>query len=62
MLKKLTSLLLSSLLCLSLLPGQAYAADEPDLPQPPVIVEPLDPEEPVVPMSEDVPRKEEGHL
>ena len=41
MLKKITSLLLSFLLCLSLLPGHAYAANESDLPQPPVIEEPL---------------------
>ena len=44
MLKKLTSFLLSLLLCLSLLPGQACAAGEPDSPQPPAVVEPLDPE------------------
>lgn len=59
MLKKLTSLLLSFLLCLSLLPGHAYAANEPDLPQPPVIEEPLGPEppeEPVMVMSEEVGR------
>lgn len=62
MLKRLTSFLLSLMLCLSLLPGQACAAGEPDSPQPPAVVEPLDPEEPVMPMSEDVPRKEEGHL
>ena len=53
MLKKLTSLLLSLLVCLSLLPGQARAADEPDPPQPPVIVEPL-----VMPMGE-VPEKDD---
>ena len=50
MLKKLTSLLLSLLLCLSLLPGQALAADEPDPANPPVIEEPLDPETPVMPL------------
>lgn len=64
MLKKLASLLLSLLLCLSLLPGQARAANEPDPPPPPVIEEPLDPEdpsepeppeEPVMPMSEEAP-------
>ncbi|MDE6931388.1 MAG: hypothetical protein K2P37_01740 [Oscillospiraceae bacterium] len=55
MLKKLTSFLLSLLLCLSLLPGQACAAGEPDSPQPPAVVEPLDPEEPVRPMSEELP-------
>ena len=65
MLKKLTSLLLSFLLCLSLLPGHAYAANESDLPQPPVIEEPLGPEppeEPVMVMSEEVGQKEENHL
>lgn len=65
MLKKLTSLLLSFLLCLSLLPGHAYAAKESDLPQPPVIEEPLGPEppeEPVMVMSEEVGQKEENHL
>lgn len=68
MLKKLTSLLLSLLLCLSLLPGQACAAGEPDPPQPPVIEEPLDPddpeppEEPVMPMGEELPRDEDNHL
>lgn len=57
MLKKLASLFLSLLLCLSLLPGQARAADVPDPVDPPVVVEPLDPEtpeepeEPVMPMS-----------
>ena len=65
MLKKLTSLLLSFLLCLSLLSGHAYAAKESDLPQPPVIEEPLGPEppeEPVMVMSEEVAQKEENHL
>lgn len=71
MLKKLTSLLLSLLLCLSLLPGQARAADEPDPPPPPVIEELLEPEdpsepepseEPVMPMSEDVVLDEDDHL
>ncbi len=66
MLKKLTSLLLSLLVCLSLLPGQARAADEPDPPQPPVIVEPLDPKEPgepeppVMPMSAELPEEGEA--
>lgn len=68
--KKFTSLLLSALLCLSLLPGQDYAADEPDPPAQPVIVEPLDPkdpgepkppEEPVVPTC-DVPLTEDTHI
>lgn len=74
MLKKLTSFLLSLLLCLSLLPGQARTADEPDPTPPPVIEEPLEleepedpgksepPEEPVMPMSEEVPQKEDTHL
>lgn len=65
MLKKLTSLLLSFLLCLSLLPGHAYAAKESDLPQPPVIEEPLGPEppeEPVMVMSEEVGLHEDDHL
>lgn len=65
MLKRLTSLLLSLLVCLSLLPGQARAADEPDPPQPPAIVEPLDPEEPggpELPMSEEMVPEEDTHL
>lgn len=49
MLKKLTSLLLSLLLCLSLMPGQARAADEPDPAGSPVIEEPVDPETPEEP-------------
>lgn len=57
MLKKLASLLLSLLLCLSLLPGRALASDEPAPPvDPPVIVEPAELEEPeeppVMPMAE----------
>ena len=68
MLKKLTSLLLSLLLSLSLLPGQARAADEPDPAPSAAIVEPLypeepgEPEEPVLPQSEELPEKEEKHL
>lgn len=68
MLKKLTSFLLSLLLCLSLLPEQARAADEPDPPLPPAVVEPLDPdepgppEEPVMPMGEELPGEEDNHL
>lgn len=53
MLKKLTALLLSLLLCLSLMPGQARAACEPDPAGSTVIEEPLDPEtpeEPVMPL------------
>ena len=44
MLKKLTSLFLSLLLCLSLLPGQARAAGAPEPAAPPVAVEPSGPE------------------
>lgn len=73
MLKKLTSLLLSLLVCLSLLPGQARAADVPDPVVPPVIEEPLDPDnpgepkepddpkDPVMPMSGGFPESEDGH-
>lgn len=55
--KKLASLLLSLLLCLSPLPGRALALDESAPPvDPPVIVEPVEPEEPeeppVMPMAE----------
>lgn len=56
MLKKLASLLLSLLLCLSLLPGQALASDDPAPVDQPVIVEPVAPEEPedpgIMPMAE----------
>lgn len=64
MLKKIASLLLSLLLCLSLLPGQARAGDVPAPDDPPVITGPLDPEDPdgpdepeppVEPQSEEVP-------
>lgn len=70
MLKKLTSFLLSLLLCLSLLPGQACAAGEPDPPPPPAVVEPLDPDEPgepeptkepVMPMSQEMPGDSGDH-
>lgn len=61
MLKKLTSFLLSLLLCLSLLPEQARAADEPDPPLPPAVVEPLDPDEPVMSMSEEPPEDNGNH-
>lgn len=44
--KKLTALFLSLLMCLSLLPGLACAANIPDPDQPLVVVEPVDPEEP----------------
>lgn len=49
MLKKLTSLFLSLLLSLSLLPGQARAAGAPEPADPPVAVEPADPETPEEP-------------
>ena len=58
MLKKFASLLLSLLLCLSLLPGQARAGDLPEPPAFPGVVEPVEPEdpgEPVMPMSEELP-------
>ena len=55
MLKKLTSLFLSLLLCLSLLPGQARAAGAPEPAAPPVAVEPSGPETqeepPVMPLA-----------
>ena len=55
MLKKLTSLFLSLLLCLSLLPGQARAAGAPEPAPPPVAVEPSGPETqeepPVMPLA-----------
>ena len=69
MLKKLAALLLSLLLCLSLLPGQASAESIPDPADPPAVVEPLDPEapekpeEPLMPMAEGMPNTDEnGHL
>lgn len=49
MLKKLTSLFLSLLLALSLLPGQARAAGAPEPAGPPVAVEPAGPETPEEP-------------
>lgn len=49
MLKKLSSLLLSLLLCFTLLPGQAFATENPPPPLPPVSMEPLNPEETDVP-------------
>ena len=55
MLKKLTSLFLSLLLCLSLLPDQARAAGAPEPAAPPVAVEPSGPETqeepPVMPLA-----------
>ena len=67
MLKKLTSLFLSLLLCLSLLPGQARAAGAPEPAAPPVAVEPSGletPEEPpVMPLSApDFPEDADMHL
>lgn len=44
MFKKFTSLLLSLLLCLSILPAQVLAVDLPEN-DPPVVVEPVDPDE-----------------
>ena len=64
MLKKLTSLLLALLLCLTALPGLAHAGNTPDPDDPPVITEPLDPEEPddlnppVMPQSEEFPEED----
>ena len=68
MLKKLAALLLSLLLCLSLLPGQALAADESAPVEPPAVEEPLgpkDPDEPddppVAPLSEVPEGKDSGY-
>ena len=58
MLKKLASLLLSLLLCLSLLPGQALAADDPAPVAPPVIEEPEEPG--ITPLAEVPEGKDEG--
>ena len=58
MLKKLTAFLLSLLMCLSLFPGQACAASQPESSEPPAVEEPLEPEmpdEPAVPMAEEMP-------
>ena len=61
MLKKLAPLLLSLLLCLSLLPGQALAGHEPVPADPPVIVEPVEPEDPgIMPMREVPEGNDEG--
>ena len=60
MLKKLTSLLLSLLLCLPLMPGQARAADEPDPVGFPVMEEPLNPETPEEPEAPVMPLGAEG--
>lgn len=65
MLKKLASLLLSLLLCLSLLPGQALASNDPAPVDQPVIVEPVAPEEPedpgIMPMAEVLDERDVGH-
>ena len=65
MLKKLAALLLSLLLCLSLLPGQAHAENLPDPAEPPITVEPLDPEtpeEPLLPLWGELPSIDDsGH-
>lgn len=56
--KKLASLLLSLFVCLSLLPGQARAGDLPESPELSAVVEPVEPEdpgEPVMQMSESFP-------
>lgn len=53
--KKLTSWLLSLLLCISLLPVQAHAADIPEDVEPPAVVEAVEPEEPVMPLAEEMP-------
>lgn len=63
MLKRLASLLLSLLLCLSLLPSQAIAADTME-DVPPVQTEapetghPNDPDELIMPASQEYPREE----
>ena len=67
MLKKLTSLFLSLLLCLSLLPGQARAAGAPEPAAPPVAVEPSGPETPEEPpvmslSAPDFPEDADTHL
>lgn len=63
MLKKLASMLLALLLCLSAFPGLAHAEDIPPKDDPPVIIEPLDPEEPAMPAAApsrpDVPIKDD---
>ena len=58
MLKKLTSFLLSLLLCLSLLPGQALAADDPAPVDPPVIEEPEEPG--IMPLAEVLDGSDKG--
>lgn len=64
MLKKLASLLLSLLLCLSLLPGQAHASGLPE-DTPPVRTEASEPKQPddpdglVMPIAEETPEEED---
>ena len=58
MLKKLAWLLLSLLLCLSLLPGQALAADDPAPVDPPVIEEPEEPG--IMPLAEVLDGSDKG--
>ena len=58
MLKKLASLLLSLFLCLSLLPGQALAADDPAPVAPPVIEEPEEPG--IMPLAEVLDGSDKG--
>ncbi len=56
--KKLTSLLLSLLMCISLLPGKALAADVSEDAEPPAVVEAVEPEapeEPLMPLMEEFP-------
>ncbi len=53
--KKLTSLLLSLLMCISLLPGQAHAADVPEDAEPPAVVEAVEPERSVISLMEEMP-------
>lgn len=64
MLKKLTSLFFSLLLALSLLPGQALAADTPEPAEPPAFVEAVEPGEPDAPpmtrMAEVPDERDEG--
>ena len=60
MLKKLASLLLALLLCVSLLPGKARAENTPDPADPPAVVEPEEPETPGVSLPHDAPGVPDG--
>lgn len=69
MLKKFTSLLLSLLVCLSIIPGQVHASDLPEPSDPPAQVESLgtetpdEPEPPAMPASvEDFPEERDENL